>query len=592
MSSGDESDGAIELENSISYTLPESLPLQDAQLHELPVLAPTGPLLSQNSTSTSLTALPHECWKMLEDYSTYTQCWFPISERLDILKLSYSYPSQGLLLSPDMLEGGGHAEMWSMLALHPSQGPSARQPDTDYPDVSSPSNFYTISRGLIPTELGKFQIGHVKALLNLALVNIRRSSLNAAWILVGAASRIIPTIEHRIESHTSRHAHVVASCYLLDNLLALSLNRHPYMDRSDLDRAGKIEEDGLEEWQPWVGEVNTSTGHQPRSPALALSSFNCLIDLVDILARSGKHPRARNELLRELAAWKTALPPKLEYIRSDSVPTPSNPPAILLRLTHLATTLALSPSQMWLEKVTTTLEMFQQQLGSAKLPQIITCVLQSARKTCKEFPVDQTLQLRFERCLSRFKIPPSIADRAMPQATRSNVNNAFTRDQYPQSGSSQIMSTSYSPHFVEAASGHQSQRQQQQQQQPYNHTSLLDDLLPDMNPNQPPQISQTSNFSPNPVDTDLTSPALDAYDPSISGDLESFFDELASLHGAKKLQNQPQFMQNLGFAPEVSMADLLATQSGHFMPMNPSTFGNENDEEPLQFPLSDYYNPS
>lgn len=113
-----------------------------------------------------------------------------------------------------------------------------------------------------------------------------------------------------------------------------------------------------------------------------------------------------------------------------------------------------------------------------------------------------------------------------------------------------------------------------------------------MNPSRPSQIPQVANFSPNPVDTDLTSPALDAYDPSISGDLESFFDELASLHGAKKLQNQPQFMQNLGFAPEVSMADLLNTQSGHFMPMNPSTFGTENQEEPLQFPLSDFYNPS
>ncbi|KAH5266516.1 hypothetical protein HBI70_139000 [Parastagonospora nodorum] len=127
---------------------------------------------------------------------------------------------------------------------------------------------------------------------------------------------------------------------------------------------------------------------------------------------------------------------------------------------------------------------------------------------------------------------------------------------------------------------------QQQQRHP---SSLLEDLLPEMNSNQ--QL-QATNFSPNPINTDFTSPALDAYDPSISGDLESFFDELASLHGAKKLQNQPQFMQNLGFAPEVSMADLLATQSGQFMPMHSTTFGTEHEGEPLQFPLSDYYDAS
>jgi hypothetical protein len=51
-------------------------------------------------------------------------------------------------------------------------------------------------------------------------------------------------------------------------------------------------------------------------------------------------------------------------------------------------------------------------------------------------------------------------------------------------------------------------------------------------------------------------------------------------------------MQNLGFAPEASMADLMATQPGQFMSMDPSTFGATNEGEPLQFPLSDYYDAS
>jgi hypothetical protein len=102
-------------------------------------------------------------------------------------------------------------------------------------------------------------------------------------------------------------------------------------------------------------------------------------------------------------------------------------------------------------------------------------------------------------------------------------------------------------------------------------------------------MPQSTTFSPTLLETDLMSPALEAYDASVSGDLDSFFDELATLHGAKRLENQPQFMQNLGFAPEISMADLLATQSGQYLSMDPSTYVAEHEGEPLQFPLSDYY---
>jgi hypothetical protein len=63
-------------------------------------------------------------------------------------------------------------------------------------------------------------------------------------------------------------------------------------------------------------------------------------------------------------------------------------------------------------------------------------------------------------------------------------------------------------------------------------------------------------------------PQSDPRYPEIPGDLESFFDDLASLDNANKLENQPQFMQNLGFAPDASMADLFS----EFIPMQSSAF--------------------
>jgi hypothetical protein len=47
-----------------------------------------------------------------------------------------------------------------------------------------------------------------------------------------------------------------------------------------------------------------------------------------------------------------------------------------------------------------------------------------------------------------------------------------------------------------------------------------------------------------------------------SQNMETLFDELASLDGAERVKSQPQFMQNLGFAPDARIADLMVTDFG------------------------------
>ncbi|KAH5311302.1 hypothetical protein HBI50_157020 [Parastagonospora nodorum] len=439
---------------------------------------------------------------------------------------------------------------------------------------------YKITKTLIPTELGKFQLGHAKALLNLALVNLRSSLYDAAWILVGTASRITSIIEEPARSPGSRYVHVVASCYVLDNLLALSMDRRPYVNKSDVERAGRVEEDGLEEWQPWVGELDAVLGRTSRMPTLALSSFNRLVDLIGILAMAGRSSDMRNDTARQLSGWKAVLSPKLDYVKTDSTSIPLTPPAVLLQLTHFATILRCAPSRTYLEKTLEMLEMCQEQISPSKLPSIVLCLLHCIKQSTKSLSLEQAMQGRIQRIMDNFTMTghrsPELS-RTMPTQN----SNIHIGNHHLYAGSSQVAA----PAFQQGIEQPLPPRQQQQRHP----SSLLEDLLPEMNSNQ--QL-QATNFSPNPINTDFTSPALDAYDPSISGDLESFFDELASLHGAKKLQNQPQFMQNLGFAPEVSMADLLATQSGQFMPMHSTTFGTEHEGEPLQFPLSDYYDAS
>jgi hypothetical protein len=201
--------------------------------------------MQQQPTVSEHTPLPPDCWRLLDVYATYTQSWLPICEKLDVLKLSYSYPRQGLVLSHNMLDGALYAEMWSMFTLGSLQDTSRNNRSID---TSNAKRLYAVTQTLIPNELGGFALGHVKALLNLAVFNLGVSQYNAAWLLVGAASRILPSIDDRSATASVRRTHTHSGCYLLDNLLALLLQRRPYLNTSDLTPWGKIEEDGLEEW--------------------------------------------------------------------------------------------------------------------------------------------------------------------------------------------------------------------------------------------------------------------------------------------------------------------------------------------------------
>lgn len=61
--------------------------------------------------------------------------------------------------------------------------------------------------------------------------------------------------------------------------------------------------------------------------------------------------------------------------------------------------------------------------------------------------------------------------------------------------------------------------------------------------------------------------SLERFNTTGSVDLDALFDELAALDGAERLESQPQFMQNLGFAPDADLADVLSPDFVQFDPM-------------------------
>ncbi|KAF2644707.1 hypothetical protein P280DRAFT_443652 [Massarina eburnea CBS 473.64] len=543
-------------EDGLSPTAPfTSLAL--TRQHIPPGNAPETDRTPSHSLSQSPTTLPPSSWRLMDIYFAYTQSWLPICEKHDVLRISYSYPDHGIPLSAtDFSDSGDHAELWSILAVATVQAKADAHETDELPDTEE---LYGIARGLIPDELNSFTSGHVKALLNLAVINMGRNKAEAAWLLVGLASRILKVVERSATTPIPRLKHLRAGCFMLDGFLSNQLGS-ACLQRCDI---ASVEENGLEEWQPWANPIHSVSVPPSRTPVLGLSSFNKLLVLTDIRISLTEGPDATQPQLSRLDQWKTSLPATLQHVFDERKQTPLNPPALLLQMTYLCTLFSLCPSETLLSHILDSIERYSQQLGVSALPPPINCLLSPI---CNHYPYATTEQ----RLLNRL------------QQISEGITRAWSASTTYQVPTPESIHVSFNPPFTPATNRPPSQRQRP--------STLIDDLLPDMNSGTVAHRPSTSmstgmaNFNVPPVEDEFRRSSLQSH-PSISNpmvppDLENFFDELASLDGAEKLHSQPQFMENLGFAPDANMADFLAAEFGQFIPASSSTFLPQNHDDP------------
>ncbi|KAF1841947.1 uncharacterized protein K460DRAFT_379924 [Cucurbitaria berberidis CBS 394.84] len=537
---------------------------------------PPSQQLSEDDTTI---LMPPDSWRLLESYFTYTQCWLPICEKHDILKLSYAYPVDGLASFIIQANSGAHAELWSVLAVASLHDPDNMvSTNQNHPSFKTSDQLYDIARSLLPSELGSFEISHTKALLNLAIFNMTRSLPDAAWVLVGCASRILDIIGQTKLMANPRQKHVLSGCFLLDSMLALQLGRRPYLQKYDLEVLGKIDEDGLEEWQPWNGHSQLSLREQPRAPILALSTFSNLLDIIDILVDSEQSSVSSthdHEIYSRLQSWGASLPSKLNYICSETASTPLTPPAVLLQTTYYCAALVARPSELWLCRLLEVIEQFQGRMGHTSLPPGIQCLMTVINKHIAHLTLDETTRVRLQRLQIgiRSTWPSRPKDKVHANASltvHTNLPIAAIQLPLPDSVNISIAST-------------QSTDQPVREDNAYTASTQPDALPPRRN---------TSIASDQPFNSLFIPPSLalssDPRHPGPTGDLESFFDELASLDSAPQLENQPQFMQNLGFAPDANMADLFS----EYIPMQSTAFLSQEETGAPTFDQYNFYNAS
>ncbi|MCJ1257914.1 hypothetical protein MMC24_005742 [Lignoscripta atroalba] len=356
--------------------------------------------------------LPSKSWQLLDVYFAYTQCWFPIIEKHDILRVSYSYSGRAFEIRRRAPGTGKHAALWAILAYASYQDVERKEDafvsnDSEAIELNS-RQIYSTAKRLIPTEDSLCELGHVQALLILGLVNIGTGSLTAAWLLVSHAVRIAVDLGLRLSTKdpsepdsanksSDRRKHIFFGCFVLETLLSARVGRLAHLRTEDVSDASPIEEDGLEEWDPWVDSSGLNANRRGqrkgrRIPAHALSTFNQLLGLMgiqnDILRQSF------NDTIKEdryydfhisLDNWRNNLPDHCT-LESPLDPTHASaniaPQLLNLHLTYLCTLVILQLRCGPVEAVRRELEKDSTGFDDDKVGEIPKLIVQYSEGIC------------------------------------------------------------------------------------------------------------------------------------------------------------------------------------------------------------------
>ncbi|GES59072.1 quinic acid utilization activator [Aspergillus terreus] len=634
-------------DSAIQTTLVDAIP---------PLLPP-----SAQTTETNF-KLPANTWPLLDIYFSYTQCWFPILEKHDILRTAFRLSEDDTAISPVSAGSGDYAALWAILTLASFQEASIatiRQLPRTAGDHPNPNQLYTTTIKLIPTEDGVYEMGHVQALLILSLVKIGQQDWPAAWRLVGRAIRIFQCLGLDLTSPATsngggggpgRTRHAFLGCFVLETLVAVRTGHLPSLRKECLSEVGAINEDGLEEWHPWEDQtglraVEQGRGSFHRGPLHALSTFNRLVSLMCIMNdfccltwNSITTPQL-GSLQRQLQLWLTALPKSYRIDLQGNMNKPASPHIFGLEMMYESAAVVLSREIAVRNEGESGIAYKQGVIeGSKRLLMLVQRYMEtySLSATCPTFGALLTLAIQPRE--STADVEPGLKQKL--QSFSSHLSTVWsTQENLVVDLSSEgpilrpsvppvsrpSLSTFDSPASSlppSASSGEGAMRRTSALDEGRSGFPAADSFLsnpwmrpapsmddnsglslptptPSININRTtdasrtphrhrPSLSATKPMNAPPMIPDLTSPFpptaphyqtpyndpnlnlgsfvdMDAYGPlhrpRIAPDLDALFDELASLDGTEKADNQPEFMQNLGFVPDAGIPELYSYAS-------------------------------
>lgn len=289
--------------------------------------------------------LPTNWSYLLDLHFANTHCWFPISHKHDLLRTAYTVANNSnppSLTNPS--QNGDCAFLWAALAYssHQSDALDVIQGQTSSKRTSTECLLATAKR-LATCEEGVHAIGHVRAWILLALLEIVHTRWKTAWITIGQAVYIAAGLDILPGLHTQTHAleegakRTIMGCIALETLIATRLHVRPYFHHSDIRKLGSLQTEGIEEWEPWQPRMpqnlqSSNYGAAYRqSPGHVLSIFSQFVEIMGLLNKlltDSSRQSCFQEIAQSLEHLKSTIPPLCQ----GSSDTESSPQLLNLHL--------------------------------------------------------------------------------------------------------------------------------------------------------------------------------------------------------------------------------------------------------------------
>lgn len=439
------------------------------------------------------------------------------------------------------------------------------------------------ARSLRPEDFNTFELGHINSLLLDTLVDLGSRKFTYAWSTLGLATRAISLQELNEKSPAANKIKsTFLGCFVLETFLAVELAKMPSLRRDQATQVGFLDEEGMDEWQPWAGCDGFGTSaidagaKRSHSPMLAKSTFNQLIKLCYGINDHAVGQICNSSTNEEqyLYEWIQDFPKSLGPLHSLRA-NESTPQRLNLFLAYLFTRAVCSPQSHFnaVDEALGVFDHYSTTIGHQLMPSVFHIMLNTFQKCPDLDGLRQTRLAGIRSRLSKVWGPRTVAE------------DIFT----PPATSNQFGIPQQSPIISEASAHHRRSITQDVQKQydtlPNPLPSLLQQARPAFAPAQttnpfthetsthqrileiPPPSSNQALYN-SPYDT-FNSQQYNPNAPPMSAgpgppsaptsgftDLDALFDDLASFD-CVDAGLQPQFMQNLGFAPNADLAEFM-----------------------------------
>ncbi|KAF4333874.1 quinic acid utilization activator [Fusarium beomiforme] len=237
--------------------------------------------------------LPKNWSYLLDLYFETTHCWFPISQKHELLRAAYTLSNGPSTTASSSLSSGELGFLHAVLAYASYQSTTLLNTSRDARDktssLRSPQDLINTS---LFADASHYSLGHVRALLIICLFEMDQKNWSLAWTAIGRAvytAISIGLISQSTATDPSTRDGIkrtIMGCATLETMVAARLNTLPCLTSPNTSLLGGLLTDGNEEWEPWQPKILTEREQRNSSshvPGHIISTFNKSLKAITLL---------------------------------------------------------------------------------------------------------------------------------------------------------------------------------------------------------------------------------------------------------------------------------------------------------------------